>query len=148
MRANRVPMGRPRLVCQTPAPPLLRSPHATPPKTLTVPQMPLMLHEHFTVKLLDMLRSGEIDCAILAEPFPDAGLAIAPLYDEPFFAAVPRDHAIDDCRRVPRHRGVCDDLIPGIVEREQLVAEIGRHIPAFQRFQPVGQSARSHADPP
>ena len=30
-----------------------------------VPQMPLMLHEHFTVKLLDMLRSGEIDCAIM-----------------------------------------------------------------------------------
>jgi len=58
------------------------------------PQMPLMLQENFTVKLLEMLRTGEIDCAILAEPFPDAGLAIAPLYDEPFFAAVPRDHPL------------------------------------------------------
>ena len=48
------------------------------------PQMPLMLQENFTVKLLEMLRTGEIDCAILAEPFPDAGLAMAPLYDEPF----------------------------------------------------------------
>jgi DNA-binding transcriptional LysR family regulator len=53
------------------------------------PQMPLMLQENFTVKLLEMLRTGEIDCAILAEPFPDAGLAIAPLYDEPFMAACP-----------------------------------------------------------
>ena len=53
------------------------------------PQMPLMLQENFTVKLLEMLRTGEIDCAILAEPFPDTGLAIAPLYDEPFLAAVP-----------------------------------------------------------
>lgn len=58
------------------------------------PQMPLMLQENFTVKLLEMLRTGEIDCAILAEPFPDAGLAIAPLYDEPFMAAVPFHHAL------------------------------------------------------
>ncbi|MEI6759684.1 MAG: LysR substrate-binding domain-containing protein [Betaproteobacteria bacterium] len=58
------------------------------------PQMPLMLQENFTVKLLEMLRTGEIDCAILAEPFPDAGLAIAPLYDEPFLAAVPTNHAL------------------------------------------------------
>jgi LysR family hydrogen peroxide-inducible transcriptional activator len=58
------------------------------------PQMPLMLQENFTVKLLEMLRTGEIDCAILAEPFPDAGLAIAPLYDEPFYAAVPVGHAL------------------------------------------------------
>ncbi|HEV8692085.1 MAG TPA: LysR substrate-binding domain-containing protein [Ideonella sp.] len=59
-----------------------------------VPQMPLILQENFTVKLLDMLRTGELDCAIMAEPFPDGGLAIAPLYDEPFMAAVPRTHAL------------------------------------------------------
>jgi LysR family hydrogen peroxide-inducible transcriptional activator len=57
-----------------------------------VPQMPLMLQENFTVRLLEMLRTGELDCAILAEPFPDTGLAVAPLYDEPFLAAVPRSH--------------------------------------------------------
>jgi LysR family hydrogen peroxide-inducible transcriptional activator len=58
------------------------------------PQMPLMLQENFTVKLLEMLRTGEIDCAILAEPFPDTGLASAPLYDEPFYAAVPVSHPL------------------------------------------------------
>jgi LysR family hydrogen peroxide-inducible transcriptional activator len=58
------------------------------------PQMPLMLQENFTVKLLEDLRNGEIDCAILAEPFPDTNLAIAPLYDEPFLAAVPSGHAL------------------------------------------------------
>ena len=57
-----------------------------------VPQMPLVLQENFTARLLDMLRTGELDCAILAEPFPDTGLAVAPLYDEPFLAAVPRTH--------------------------------------------------------
>ncbi|CAD5373300.1 Hydrogen peroxide-inducible genes activator [Rubrivivax sp. A210] len=59
-----------------------------------VPQMPLLLQENFTVKLLELLRLGELDCAILAEPFPDAGLAVAPLYDEPFVAAVHKDHAL------------------------------------------------------
>ncbi len=64
------------------------------------PQMPLMLQENFTVKLLEMLRMGELDCAILAEPFPDAGLAIAPLYDEPFVAAVPRSHVLAKAKSV------------------------------------------------
>lgn len=59
-----------------------------------VPQMPLMLQENFTVKLLEMLRTGELDCAIIAEPFPDAGLAVAPLYDEPFMVAVPTQHPL------------------------------------------------------
>ena len=58
------------------------------------PQMPLVLQENFTVKLLEMLRTGEIDAAILAEPFPDTGLAVAPLYDEPFYAAVPLSHPL------------------------------------------------------
>ena len=59
-----------------------------------VPQMPLMLQEHYTNRLVEMLRTGELDCAIMAEPFPDTGLAIAPLYDEPFMAAVPKLHAL------------------------------------------------------
>ncbi|KQP03832.1 hydrogen peroxide-inducible genes activator [Pseudorhodoferax sp. Leaf265] len=58
------------------------------------PQMPLMLQEQFTVKLLESVRTGELDCAIMAEPFPDAGLAIAPLYDEPFVAVVPTSHPL------------------------------------------------------
>ncbi|MEJ8852013.1 LysR substrate-binding domain-containing protein [Variovorax rhizosphaerae] len=58
------------------------------------PQMPLMLQENFTAKLLEMLRAGEIDCAIMAEPFPDTGLAMAQLYDEPFMAALPAHHPL------------------------------------------------------
>ncbi len=57
-------------------------------------QMPLMLQENFTVKLLEMLRTGELDAAIMAEPFPDTGLAIAPLYDEPFVVACPTIHPL------------------------------------------------------
>lgn len=59
-----------------------------------VPQMPLILQENFTARLIEMLRTGELDCAILAEPFPEVGLATAALYDEPFLVAVPRRHAL------------------------------------------------------
>ncbi|PPE71133.1 LysR family transcriptional regulator [Caldimonas thermodepolymerans] len=65
-----------------------------------VPQMPLMLQENFTVKLLEMLRTGELDAAIMAEPFPDTGLALAPLYDEPFMVAVPRSHPLAQRERI------------------------------------------------
>ncbi len=65
-----------------------------------VPQMPLVLQENFTARLLDMLRTGDLDCAILAEPFPDTGLAVAPLYDEPFLAAVPRTHPMAQRERI------------------------------------------------
>src|ERR1700759_4426190 len=62
--------------------------------------MPLLLPENFTARLLEMLRTGELDAAIMAEPFPDTGLAIAPLYDEPFMVAVPKAHALARRKRV------------------------------------------------
>jgi LysR family hydrogen peroxide-inducible transcriptional activator len=65
-----------------------------------VPQMPLLLQENFTARLLEMLRAGELDCAIMAEPFPDTGLALAPLYDEPFVAAVPAGHPLARRKRI------------------------------------------------
>jgi len=65
------------------------------------PQMPLMLQENFTAKLLDMLRTGDLDCAIMAEPFPDTGLAVAPLYDEPFVVAVPKNHPLASRHSIP-----------------------------------------------
>jgi LysR family hydrogen peroxide-inducible transcriptional activator len=56
--------------------------------------MPLLLQENFTVKLLELLRQGEIDVAVLAEPFPEQGLVSHALYDEPFVVAVPKGHAL------------------------------------------------------
>lgn len=56
------------------------------------PQMPLLLQENFTQKLLELLRQGDIDVAIMADPFPDAGLVTQGLYDEPFLVAVPQGH--------------------------------------------------------
>lgn len=67
-------------------------PALVPAMIARAPRMPLLLQENFTVKLLELLRQGEIDVAILAEPFPDTGLVTQALYDEPFVVAVPRDH--------------------------------------------------------
>lgn len=65
------------------------------------PQMPLMLQENFTVKLLESLRQGEIDVAILADPFSDAGLVTQAVYDEPFIVAVPKKHPWSRRKRIP-----------------------------------------------
>lgn len=57
-----------------------------------VPQMPLVLQENFTVKLLELLRQGELDAAILALPIPEQGMMVQALYDEPFVVAMHKDH--------------------------------------------------------
>lgn len=56
------------------------------------PQMPLLLQENFTVRLVELLRQGDIDVAVLADPFSDQGFSTLPLYDEPFVVAVPHGH--------------------------------------------------------
>lgn len=59
---------------------------------VNTPQMPLVLQENFTVRLIEMLRQGELDAAIMALPFPEHGLMVQPLYDEPFVVALPKHH--------------------------------------------------------
>jgi LysR family hydrogen peroxide-inducible transcriptional activator len=70
-----------------------------------VPQMPLVLQENFTVKLLELLRQGELDAAIMALPLPDHGMLMQTLYDEPFVVATPRAHPWSRRREIP-----ADDL--------------------------------------
>ena len=56
------------------------------------PRMPLILQENYTVKLVEQLKHGDIDAAIMALPLPDSGLMVQPLYDEDFIVAVSREH--------------------------------------------------------
>jgi LysR family transcriptional regulator, hydrogen peroxide-inducible genes activator len=56
-------------------------------------QMQLLLSENFTVKLIEQVRNGEIDVAIMASPLPACGLSVQAVYDEPFVVAVPRRHS-------------------------------------------------------
>jgi LysR family hydrogen peroxide-inducible transcriptional activator len=75
-------------------------PHRVPVQIARTPQMPLVLQENCTVRLLELLRQGEIDCAIMALPLPEAGLVTRPLYDEPFIVAVPHDHPLAQARTI------------------------------------------------
>lgn len=67
-------------------------PRLVPTQIALTPQMPLLLQENYTTRLLELLRQGEIDCAIVALPLPDTGLMTQDLYDEPFVVAVPVTH--------------------------------------------------------
>jgi LysR family hydrogen peroxide-inducible transcriptional activator len=67
----------------------------------TVPQMPLILQENFTVRLLELLRQGELDAAIMALPLPEHGMSMQTLYDEPFVVATPKSHPWAGRKEVP-----------------------------------------------
>ena len=65
-----------------------------------LPNAPLFLEENFTVRLLEMLRQGSLDCAVLADPFASAGLDVIDLYEEPFLVAVPKGHPWEDRKSI------------------------------------------------
>ncbi|AMC34450.1 LysR substrate-binding domain-containing protein [Janthinobacterium sp. B9-8] len=67
-------------------------PHLIPQLRLAAPQMQILLEENYTARLVEMLKQGEIDVAIVAEPFFEAGLATQAVYDEPFVVATPKGH--------------------------------------------------------
>src|SRR4051812_295751 len=56
------------------------------------PAMQLHIQENFTHRLSDALKNGEVDVILIALPFVEPGIETVAVYDEPFFAAVPRDH--------------------------------------------------------
>ncbi|MDS1141602.1 LysR substrate-binding domain-containing protein [Pusillimonas sp. SM2304] len=75
-------------------------PKLVPTQIEATPQMPLLLQENYTARLLELLRQGEIDCAIVALPLPDSGLMVQPLYDEPFLVAIPKHHPWADRKEI------------------------------------------------
>jgi LysR family transcriptional regulator, hydrogen peroxide-inducible genes activator len=60
------------------------------------PLMPIEIEENFTHTLEEMLKAGQIDCALIALPFALPGLQVDELYEEPFFVVVPAAHAWAD----------------------------------------------------
>jgi LysR family hydrogen peroxide-inducible transcriptional activator len=58
------------------------------------PQMPLFISENFTVNLAEQLRRGELDVIVIALPFEKPGIAVRPVYDEPFCVALPSGHPL------------------------------------------------------
>ncbi len=105
------------------------------------PQMPLLLQEQLTVKLLDMLRNGELDVAILAEPFPEHGLSIASLYDEPFLVAVPHGHRLAHGRPVSSE-AIKDETMLLLGTGHCFRDHVLEVCPEFARFSPASEGIR------
>lgn len=59
------------------------------------PQLALMLEENYTDNLTELLKRGDLDAIVVAEPFQETGIVTQPLYDEAFFVIVPKGHAFE-----------------------------------------------------
>jgi LysR family hydrogen peroxide-inducible transcriptional activator len=68
-------------------------PHLIPALRKRAPDMPLVLQENYTAELVDGLKRGEVDVIIVASDVSEPGLAMQPVYDEPFVVALPRGHS-------------------------------------------------------
>lgn len=64
------------------------------------PEMPLIIEENYTARLAEMLKRGEVDAVIVADPFDEPGTIAWPLYDEPFVVATPKGHAWEALKEV------------------------------------------------
>lgn len=60
------------------------------------PKMPLMLEENHTRTLTDLLKRGDLDAIVVAEPYQEPGVDTISLYTEPFFVIVPKGHRFEE----------------------------------------------------
>ncbi|GJE25705.1 LysR substrate-binding domain-containing protein [Methylobacterium organophilum] len=58
------------------------------------PLLSLALSEARTAEILDGLRDGRIDAALISLPVAASGLTLSPLFVEPFLLTCPADHAL------------------------------------------------------
>src|SRR3954462_4509400 len=66
----------------------------------SAPAMQLLIQENFTHRLVEMLKSGEVDVILIALPYEEAGIETRAVYDEPFVVAVPKGHPWEGRKRV------------------------------------------------
>ena len=94
------------------------------------PQLKLLLHEVTTAPLLAQLHEGKLAAGVLALPIDEEGLIIAPLFVEPFVAAVPGTHSLAKKSRVSLDALSRENLLlleEGHCLREQALAVCGGH---------------------
>lgn len=99
-------------------------PHLVPVLRRRSPDMPLIIEENFTARLLEQLRDNEIDVACIAVPIEQHGLNVWPLYDEDFVVMLPVDHRWAAEQQIPARRLAEESLLllgPGHCFREQVI---------------------------
>lgn len=67
------------------------------------PQMPLIVQEQYTHHLIEWVKQGKLDAAILALPITESGLAVEELYDESFYVTVPHNHPLAKKSQISSH---------------------------------------------
>jgi len=75
-------------------------PHVLPMFAQHHPQAQLQVREEITSRLIDRLTHAELDAAILSLPIDAGGVVAHRFCEEPFVAAVPRDHKLAKRQRV------------------------------------------------
>ncbi|AWN38017.1 LysR substrate-binding domain-containing protein [Methylobacterium radiodurans] len=101
------------------------------------PLLSLALTEARTAEILDGLRDGRIDAALVSLPVPAGGLTVSPLFVEPFWLACPAEHPLAQGGALRARDIAGPDLLlldEGNCLRDQTVAACG-----------AGSSAGRHA---
>jgi len=75
------------------------------------PKMPLIIQENFTARLIEALKNGELDVAVLALPVAEPGLVAQAVYDEAFRVLVPAQHPWTKLKQVDAARLVEEPLL-------------------------------------
>ena len=75
------------------------------------PRMPLIIHENYTARLVEVLKRGELDVIIISLPLEEAGVVAQPVYDEPFRVLMPAAHAWTQGAQVDAQQLAEDQLL-------------------------------------
>lgn len=86
-------------------------PAIVPEVKANLPKLRLILIEEKTAELLEKLRHGELDAALLALPVQDDLLHTEPLFDDPFLLAVPPDHPLAEQHPIRQEQLVSHRLL-------------------------------------
>jgi LysR family hydrogen peroxide-inducible transcriptional activator len=78
---------------------------------LMLPDISLRLTENRTATLIERLRHGVLDVALLALPINLPGIAIEKLFFEPFVLATPLDHHLSNLPRIKLESLPLEDLL-------------------------------------
>jgi LysR family hydrogen peroxide-inducible transcriptional activator len=100
---------------------------------LRYPRLQLVVHEDLTSRLLELLRSYQIDAALLALPLESGDTEQLPLFDEPFWFACPPQHPLAHAASISE-ADLRDErlllLAEGHCLRGQALAACGHHVDA------------------
>jgi LysR family transcriptional regulator, hydrogen peroxide-inducible genes activator len=144
VRAGREPLTGPLRLGAIPtiAPFLL--PRALPPLRKRYPGLRLFLREDLTARLLEQLRAGELDAALIALPYDTGELAVRKLFRDEFGFVARKDHPLAAAKTVRVERLDGQDVIlleEGHCLREHAIEACGR----AGRSARTGEAARIEA---